>query len=148
MNVNEVNRNRAAELLGGKKGDCSLVHPLDHVNLHQSTNDVFPTAVRIAAIRMLKEVSEKFAELQSALQEKEEEFSHVVKVGRTEMQDAVLVTLGQEFGAWALAVSRDRWRLYKAEERLRQVNIGGTAVGTGLNASKEYIFAMIESCGS
>lgn len=144
MNVNEVIANRAVELLGGHRGDYSLVHPLDHVNLHQSTNDVFPTAVRIAAIRLIKPVTEQFAALQTALQEKEEAFSAVVKVGRTEMQDAVPVTLGQEFGAWAQAVARDRWRLYKAEERFRQVGIGGTAVGTGLNAPKEYIFTVIE----
>ncbi|HEY5557660.1 aspartate ammonia-lyase [Acetobacterium sp.] len=144
MNVNEVIANRANEYLGGKKGDYDLVHPLDHVNMHQSTNDVFPTAVRIAAIRLLKPVTECFADLQTALQEKEEEFSRVIKAGRTQLQDAVPVTLGQEFGAWAQAVSRDRWRLYKAEERLRQVNIGGTAVGTGLNAPKAYIFNMIE----
>ncbi|MGV8905432.1 MAG: aspartate ammonia-lyase [Acetobacterium sp.] len=144
MNANEVIANRANEYLGGKKGDYDLVHPLDHVNMHQSTNDVFPTAVRIAAIRLLKPVTECFANLQTALQEKEEEFSRVLKAGRTQLQDAVPVTLGQEFGAWAQAISRDRWRLYKAEERLRQVNIGGTAVGTGLNAPKAYIFNMIE----
>jgi aspartate ammonia-lyase len=144
MNVNEVIANRAIEHLGGHKGEYTLVHPLDHVNLHQSTNDVFPTAVRIAAIRLLKSVTEQFAALQVALQEKEEEFAAVVKVGRTQLQDAVPVTLGQEFGAWAQAVARDRWRLYKAEERLRQVNIGGTAVGTGINAPQAYIFTMIE----
>lgn len=144
MNVNEVIANRAIEILGGQKGDYNIVHPLDHVNMFQSTNDVFPTAVRIAAIRMLKPVTENFAALQTALQEKEEEFSTVIKVGRTQLQDAVPVTLGQEFGAWAQSISRDRWRLYKVEERLRQVNIGGTAVGTGLNAPKTYIFTMIE----
>ncbi len=144
MNANEVIANRALELLGEPKGGYGLIHPLDHVNRHQSTNDVFPTAVRIAAIRLLKPVTEQFAQLQTALQEKEEEFSKVVKVGRTQLQDAVPVTLGQEFGAWAQAISRDRWRLYKAEERLRQVNIGGTAVGTGLNAPKAYIFICIE----
>ncbi len=144
MNANEVIANRAIELLGGNKGDYALVHPLDHVNLHQSTNDVFPTAVRIAAIRLLRPVTEQFAALQSALQEKEAEFSRILKVGRTELQDAVPVTLGQEFGAWAQAVSRDRWRLYKAEERLRQVGIGGTAVGTGMNAPRAYVFTVIE----
>jgi aspartate ammonia-lyase len=144
MNVNEVVANRAIERLGGRKGDYALVHPLDHVNLHQSTNDVFPTAVRIAAIRLLKPVTEQFAVLQTALQQKEAEFAAVVKVGRTQLQDAVPVTLGQEFGAWAQAVARDRWRLYKAEERLRQVNIGGTAVGTGINAPQAYIFTVIE----
>ncbi len=144
MNVNEVIANRAIEHLGGQKGEYHLVHPLDHVNLHQSTNDVFPTAVRITAIRMLKEVSEQFAKLQTALQQKEEEFATIVKVGRTEMQDAVPVTLGQEFGAYAQAIARDRWRLYKVEERLRQVNIGGTAIGTGINAPRDYVFAMID----
>ncbi len=144
MNVNEVIANRAIELLGGSKGDYAVIHPLDHVNRHQSTNDVFPTALRIAVIRLLKRVSDCFAELQSALQEKEEVFAGVLKLGRTQLADAVPVTLGQEFGAWAQAVSRDRWRLYKAEERLRQVNIGGTAVGTGLDAPREYIFNVIE----
>jgi len=144
MNANEVIANLAIEILGGNKGDYNLVHPLDHVNLHQSTNDVFPTAVRIAAIRMLKETAESFAALQSALQEKEEEFSDCLKVGRTQLQDAVPVTLGQEFGAWAAGIARDRWRLYKAEERLRQVGIGGTAVGTGINAPRSFVFGMIE----
>lgn len=144
MNVNEVLANRAIEILGGKKGEYTLIDPLDHVNMSQSTNDVFPTAVRIAAIRMLKPVSELFARLQNALQEKEEEFSRVMKVGRTQLQDAVPVMLGQEFGAWAQAISRDRWRIYKVEERLRSVNIGGTAVGTGINADRKYIFLMIE----
>ncbi|KNY25400.1 aspartate ammonia-lyase [Pseudobacteroides cellulosolvens] len=144
MNVNEVIANRAIELLGGNKGDYSIVDPLDHVNMSQSTNDVFPTAVRIASIKMLKPVSELFSQLQTALQEKEEEFSTVIKVGRTQLQDAVPVLLGQEFGAWAQAISRDRWRIYKVEERLRQVNIGGTAVGTGMNADRKYIFLMVE----
>ncbi|MDP4182239.1 MAG: aspartate ammonia-lyase [Bacillota bacterium] len=144
MNANEVIANRAIEILGGQKGQYDLVNPLDHVNMSQSTNDVFPTAVRIASIKMLKPVSELFADLQTALQEKEEEFSDVLKVGRTQLQDAVPVMLGQEFGAWAQAISRDRWRIYKVEERLRQVNIGGTAVGTGINADKKYIYMMIE----
>lgn len=145
MNVNEVIASRASELLGGRRGDRRTVHPLDDVNLHQSTNDVFPTAVRIAAIRKLKTVSDAFAVFQTALQEKEREFSNVLKLGRTEMQDAVPVTLGQEFGAWAQAVSRDRWRLYKSEERLRQVGLGGTAVGTGINAPREYVFNVTEN---
>ena len=143
MNTNEVIANRAIELLKGKKGDYSLVHPLDHVNLNQSTNDVFPTAVRIAAIRLLKPVSENFANLQTALQRKEEEFAMVIKMGRTELQDALPIMLGQEFGTYAQAISRDRWRIYKAEERLRQVNLGGTAVGTGLNADRRYIYTVI-----
>lgn len=144
MNVNEVVANRAVEILGGTKGDYSLVHPLDHVNLSQSTNDVYPTALRIAAIRLLQSLAESCARLQGVLQIKEAEFAGVLKLGRTEMQDAVPVTLGQEFSAWAEAVARDRWRLYKVEERLRQVNLGGTAVGTGLNAERKYIFTVIE----
>ena len=139
MNVNEVIANRAIELAGGLKGDYTIVHPLNHVNLSQSTNDVFPTAVRIAALRLLKPVSDSFAELQTALQQKEAEFAGTIKMGRTELQDALPVMLGQEFGAYAQAIARDRWRLYKAEERLRQVNLGGTAVGTGLNADPQYI---------
>jgi aspartate ammonia-lyase len=144
MNANEVIANRAIELLNGEKGDYRMVHPLNHVNLSQSTNDVFPTAVRIAAIWLLKPLSEKFADLQTALQEKEQQFSGVIKMGRTELQDALPVMLGQEFGAYAQAIARDRWRIYKVEERLRQVNLGGTAVGTGLNADKRYLFAVIE----
>ena len=139
MNANEVIANRAIELTGGLKGDYTIVHPLNHVNLSQSTNDVFPTAVRIAALRLLKPVSDSFAELQTALQLKEAEFAGTIKMGRTELQDALPVMLGQEFGAYAQAIARDRWRLYKAEERLRQVNLGGTAVGTGLNADPQYI---------
>jgi len=144
MNVNEVLANQALEILGATKGDYARIHPIDHVNLFQSTNDVFPTAVRIAAIGRLKSVSEQFARLQTALQEKEQAFAAILKVGRTQLQDAVPVTLGQEFGAWAQAIARDRWRLYKVEERLRQVNIGGTAVGTGINAPRKYLFTMID----
>lgn len=156
MNANEVIANRAIELLtspspppkkrgkGGVKGDYNKIHPLDHVNLSQSTNDVFPTAVRAAAIRLLVPAAQAMADLQRALQAKEAEFAHVLKIGRTEMQDAVPVTLGQEFAAWAQAVQRDWWRLYKVEERLRQVNLGGTAVGTGLNADKHYVYSVVE----
>lgn len=144
MNMNEVIANRAIELLGGNKGDYHLVHPLDHVNMSQSTNDVYPTALRMAAIRLLLPLSEACAVLQGALQGKEEEFSGVLKLGRTEMQDAVPVTLGQEFSTWAEAISRDRWRLYKVEERLRKVNLGGTAVGTGINAPRKYTYTVIE----
>ena len=144
MNMNEVLANRAIELMGGRKGDYRLVGPLDHVNRSQSTNDVYPTALKVAAIRMVLSLSEAIARLQGALQEKESAFAHILKLGRTEMQDAVPITLGQEFGAFAEAFARDRWRLFKVEERLRQVNLGGTAVGTGLNARREYIYAAIE----
>ncbi len=144
MNVNEVIANRACELLGSSKGDYAVVHPLDQVNLSQSTNDVYPTALRVAAIRLLQGLAEACAQLQGALQKKEAEFAGVLKLGRTEMQDAVPVTLGQEFAAWAEAIARDRWRLYKVEERLREVNLGGTAVGTGLNAERKYVFGVVE----
>ncbi|MDI3481529.1 MAG: aspartate ammonia-lyase [Tepidanaerobacteraceae bacterium] len=144
MNANEVIANRAIEILGGKKGDYSIVHPINHVNLFQSTNDVYPTALRIASIWLLKPLSENMARLQDALQQKENEFCDVIKVGRTQLQDAVPIMLGQEFGAYAQAVARDRWRLYKVQERLRQVNIGGTAVGTGLNADRRYIYLVTE----
>ncbi len=144
MNANEVLANRAIEILGGRKGDYAVVDPLGHVNLSQSTNDVYPTALKVAAIRLVIELSQVMAQLQGAFQEKEAAFPGVLKLGRTEMQDAVPVTLGQEFGAYAEAVARDRWRLFKVEERLRQVNLGGTAIGTGLNAKRDYIYAAIE----
>ncbi|MFB3880462.1 MAG: aspartate ammonia-lyase [Armatimonadota bacterium] len=145
MNVNEVLANRAIEILGGSRGDYSIVHPNDDVNLSQSTNDVYPTALKVAAIRLLLPVIEDMARLQGALQEKEAEFAGVLKVGRTEMQDAVPVTLGQEFSAWAQAVQRDWWRLHVMEEKLRQVNLGGTAVGTGLNADRRYVLTVVDS---
>jgi aspartate ammonia-lyase len=148
MNMNEVLANRAIELLDGTKGDYRIVSPLDHVNLSQSTNDVYPTALRVAAIRLLLNLSQEIALLQGSLQAKEAAFAPILKLGRTEMQDAVPISLGQEFGAFAEAVARDRWRLYKAEERLRQVNLGGTAVGTGLNAERAYIYAAIEELQS
>lgn len=144
MNVNEVIANLALQKLGYEYGRYDIVHPLDDVNRGQSTNDVYPTALRIAAIRMLRELSETCAKLQQALQEKENEFDGIAKLGRTELMDAIPITLGQEFGSYAQAVARDRWRLYKVEERLRQVNIGGTAVGTGSNAEKKYRFRVIE----
>jgi aspartate ammonia-lyase len=144
MNVNEVIANRAIEILGGEKGDYKIVNPLEHVNLSQSTNDVYPTALRVAAIGMVLELSETLAFLQGELQKKEAEFAGVLKIGRTEMQDAVPITLGQEFSAFAEAIARDRWRLYKVEERLRQVNLGGTAIGTGLNADTNYIYHVVE----
>jgi aspartate ammonia-lyase len=144
MNMNEVLANRAIEILGGRKGDYAIIHPNDDVNLSQSTNDVYPTALKVAAIRLLLPVIDDMARLQGALQEKEAEFAGVLKVGRTEMQDAVPVTLGQEFSAWAQAVQRDWWRLHVMEEKLRQVNLGGTAVGTGLNADRRYVLMVVD----
>ncbi len=144
MNVNEVIANRASELSGGKPGDYSLIHPLVDVNLHQSTNDVYPTALKVAVIFGLRELSPAAAQLQGELQKKEKEFAEIVKIGRTEMQEAVPLTLGAEFSAFAEAVARDRWRTFKCEERIRVVNIGGTAVGTGLTAPRSYIFLVID----
>ena len=144
MNVNEVIANRAIEILQGKKGDYSIVHPLDDVNLHQSTNDVYPTAVKIAGINGLRGLSQSISHLQGVFQNKEREFGHIVKIGRTEMQEAVPLTLGIEISAFAEALSRDRWRTYKCEERLRAVNLGGTALGTGITAPRDYIFLVIE----
>jgi len=144
MNVNEVIANRALQILGHAPGDAATIHPNDHVNLHQSTNDTYPTALRVAAIRGLRTLERAVVGLQEAFQEKERVFAHVVKVGRTELQDAVLVTLGRELGAYAEAFARDRWRVYKCEERLRVVPLGGTAVGTGLGAPRTYIFQAVE----
>jgi len=144
MNINEVIANRAIELSGGRKGDYHLIHPLDDVNLHQSTNDVYPTALKVAAIFRLRDLSKAISGLQGAFQEKEKEFAGIVKLGRTELQDAVPITLGAEFSAFAEAFSRDRWRTFKCEERLRVVNLGGTAVGTGLAAPRNYIFLVTE----
>jgi len=144
MSVNEVLANRALELLGKSHGDYATISPSDHLNLHQSTNDTYPTALRVAAIRGLKELERQVLGLQEAFQEKEQAFAHIVKVGRTEMQDAVLTTLGREMGAYAEALNRDRWRLAKCEERLRVVNLGGTAIGTGLAAPRDYIFRVVD----
>ncbi|MFH0975363.1 MAG: aspartate ammonia-lyase [Spirochaetota bacterium] len=144
MNINEVIANRAIELLGGQKGDYAVVHPLEDVNLHQSTNDVYPTAIKIASIYRLRILADAVSHLQGAFQEKEKAFAGIVKLGRTELQEAVPITLGAEFSAFAEAISRDRWRTFKCEERLRVINLGGTAVGTGLTAPRNYIFLVNE----
>ena len=144
MNVNEVIANRALEILGKAKGDYETISPLNDVNKYQSTNDTFPTALKIAAIYKLRALEKAVIELQEAFETKEKEFCNIVKIGRTELQEGVLTTLGKEFSAYAEAISRDRWRIYKCEERLRVVNIGGTAIGTGLGAPKKYIFQVVE----
>ncbi len=144
MNVNEVLANRALELLGLARGDYERVSPLDDLNRHQSTNDVFPTALRVAALWLLAELEQQVVALQEAFQAQEQRWAHVVKVGRTELQDAVLITAGRSFGAYAEAINRDRWRISKCYERLRVVNLGGTAVGTGLAAPRRYIFEVVE----
>ncbi len=144
MNMNEVLANRALEILGEAKGRYDLLDPLDDVNREQSTNDVFPTAVRVAALTLLLPVIEDFAALQGAFQELENRYAATLALGRTEMQDAVPITWGQRFSAWAQAVQRDWWRLHVVEEKLRQVNLGGTAVGTGLNADRKYIYLVVD----
>ncbi len=144
MCINEVIANRALQILGYNCGEYSIIHPIEMVNLHQSTNDVYPTALRMVVIRKVRKLSESIASLQGELQKKEQEFASILTMGRTELQDAVPITLGSQFASFAQAIERDRWRCFKAEERIRMVNIGGTAVGTGLTAPRKYIFRVIE----
>ncbi len=144
LNVDEVLANRALAILGLPAGSYARVSPLDDLNLHQSTNDTYPTALRLAAIRGLGALQERVVGLQQAFQDAERRFAGIVKTGRTEMRDAVLITLGREMGAYAEVLGRDRWRIYKCEERLRVVNLGGTAIGTGLAAPRAYIFRVVE----
>ena len=139
MNANEVIANRAIEHLGGRKGDYSLVNPNDHVNCSQSTNDVIPTAGKMTSLRLLVNLKKELLRLHKALCEKAEEFDHVLKMGRTQMQDAVPIRLGQEFRAYSVAIMRDIHRMDKAMDEMRQLNMGGTAVGTGLNADETYL---------
>jgi len=150
MNVNEVIANRATILLGGSLGEYR-VHPNDHVNMGQSTNDTIPTAIRLGCLWRLGELLGQTAALAEALEERSQAFEDVVKSGRTHLQDAVPVTLGQEFGAYAEAVRRDGERVLRAAEGLRRLGIGGTAVGSGLNAHPEYARRMVrrlsQDCG-
>ncbi|MGO8765340.1 MAG: aspartate ammonia-lyase [Limisphaerales bacterium] len=145
MNVNEVLANRALQILDSPPGNYDRVSPLDDLNLHQSTNDTYPTALRLAAIRLLRQLEQNVLALQESFQAAEKKFAHVIKVGRTQLQDAVLTTLGREMSAYAEAINRDRWRIYKCEERLRVVNLGGTAIGTGLAAPRAFIFQVVEN---
>ena len=142
MNINEVIANTALGIMGKPYGSYDVIHPIDDVNMSQSTNDTYPTALKVASIYLIRELAEAFSILQKYLQEKENEFSGVIKLGRTQLQDAVAITLGQEFGAYAQAIARDRWRLYNGEERLRSVNLGGTAVGNFVAANREYVLSV------
>jgi aspartate ammonia-lyase len=144
MNVNEVLANRALQILGKKAGEYDFVSPLGDINLHQSTNDTYPTALKVAALWGLNELENKVVFLLETFQQKEKQFAHIVKLGRTQLQDAVLTTLGREFSAYADAIARDRWRIYKCGERLKVVNLGGTAIGTGLGAPRKFIFRATE----
>ncbi len=144
MNFNEVIANLANAKAGQAKGEFSYIHPLKDVNMHQSTNDVYPTSLKVAILLYLKELEKSITFLQEALQEKEREFQNVVKTGRTQLQDAVPLTLGMEFSAYSDAIARDRWRIFKSRERIKVVNLGGTAIGTGLGAPRKYIFKVTE----
>jgi aspartate ammonia-lyase len=144
MNVNEVIANRALEMAGKEKGDYAFIHPLDHVNMHQSTNDTYPSALKVAMLMHLDKLEDVLVKLQEALQEKEKAWGGILKLGRTELQDALPVTVGMQFAAYAEAIARDRWRIFKARERIKVLNIGGTAIGTGFNAPQKYIFLVIE----
>ncbi|WP_037368244.1 aspartate ammonia-lyase [Amycolatopsis orientalis] len=138
MNANEVIANRALELLGRARGDYAALHPLDHVNLGQSTNDVYPTAVKLALDRHLAELLAALSGLREAFADKAAEFADVLKMGRTQLQDAVPMTLGQEFAAFAATLGEDEQRLAEARLLLHELNLGGTAIGTGLNARPGY----------
>ena len=142
MNVNEVIANRATQILGGKLGEYR-VHPNDHVNMSQSTNDTIPTAIRLGCLWRLDELLIVLKNLAEALSIKAKEFDDTLKSGRTHLQDAVPIRLGQEFGAYAKAVQRDSERIHLAAEGLRRLGIGGTAVGSGLNAHPEYHRRMV-----
>jgi fumarate hydratase class II len=146
MNANEVIANRATQLLGGQLGEY-LVNPNDHVNMAQSTNDVIPTAIRLGALWRLAELLGAVDGLAVALRQKAAEFDGVVKSGRTHLQDAVPLRLGQEFGAYARAVERDAERIRRSADGLRRLGIGGTAVGSGLNAHPQYPSRMVQRLG-
>ncbi|HLG23163.1 MAG TPA: aspartate ammonia-lyase [Candidatus Manganitrophaceae bacterium] len=143
MNTNEVIANRAIEILGGKRGEYKLVHPNDHVNMSQSTNDVFPTAMRVAALLTLQKLDPVLSRLEKALSVKAKAFDDVIKSGRTHLQDAVPVRLGQEFSGYARAITRARKRIQAASEGLRELGIGGSAAGTGINTHPEYKKKMV-----
>jgi fumarate hydratase class II len=142
MNANEVIANRATQILGGEAGSY-IIHPNDHVNMAQSTNDTIPTAIRLGVLWRLDELIQQVEALGKALQQKAAEFDEIVKSGRTHLQDAVPIRLGQEFSGYARAVERDAERVIRSAQGLRRLGIGGTAVGTGLNAHPEFHARMV-----
>ncbi len=142
MNANEVIANRAIEILGGEKGDYSIVHPNDHVNRAQSTNDVIPSAAKMTAAVLLERAISQLENLEQALAKKKFDFYDIIKMGRTQMQDAVPIRLGAEFGAYRRAITRDIERLHLALEEMYSINMGGTAIGTALNANPDYVNAL------
>ena len=139
MNANEVIANRAIEILGGTKGDYSIVHPNDHVNMSQSTNDVIPTAGKITVLKLLPQTIKELEKLEKAMEEKEAEFDDVLKIGRTQLQDAVPMRLGQSFGAFAHVLKRDIKRLKNVMDEMKVLNIGATAIGTAINVDPYYL---------
>ena len=143
MNINEVISNRAIEILGGEKGDYKIVHPNDHANMGQSTNDIIPTAGKLAMLRLIDKASNQLNKLYEALVEKSKEFDDVIKMGRTQMQDAVPIRLGQEFNAYSSLVKRNISRINNVKEHLKVINMGGTAIGTGINADKRYFSKIV-----
>ncbi len=145
MNINELIATRATEILQKTYNIQRSLHPLEDVNRYQSTNDTLPTAVTIALFRDLMHIEDLVVSLQSALVQKEKTYSLTLIMGRTELQDALPMTLGQIFGGWAGMIERDRWRLHKLKDRVRVIALGGTAVGTGFPAPQEYVFA-VEQC--
>jgi len=145
MNANEVLANRAIEILGGRKGDYKLVSPHDHVNMGQSTNDAYPTFIRVASVLMAQPLIEALSSLKESLGEKAKEFDHIVKSGRTHLQDAGAIRLGQEFAAWAKIMEDDLRTVEHAGDKLLELNLGGTAVGTGLNADPRYVKLAVEN---
>ncbi|MBN2432266.1 MAG: aspartate ammonia-lyase [Acidobacteria bacterium] len=138
MNANEVIANRALEILGHQRGEYRYCHPNNHVNLSQSTNDVYPTALKIAAIWKIHSLLTAMGQLQDAFAIKSDEFRDILKIGRTQLQDAVPMTLGQEFAAWSITVSEDMERLREAARLLHEMNLGATAIGTGINTRTGY----------
>lgn len=139
MNANEVIANRAIEILGGTKGDYSIVHPNDHVNMSQSTNDVIPTAGKITVLKLLPQTIKELEKLEKAMEEKEAEFDDILKMGRTQLQDAVPMRLGQSFGAFAHVLKRDIKRLKNVMDEMKVLNIGATAIGTAINVDAYYL---------
>lgn len=144
MNMNELIANRALELLGREKGEYMYISPNSHVNMSQSTNDVFPTAIHIATLRLLEELLETMQYMHSIFKRKAQQFDHVIKMGRTHLQDAVPVRLGQEFESYSRVLERDIKRIEQSRQHLYEINMGATAVGTGLNADPRYIENVVE----
>ncbi len=152
MNANEVIANRAVEILGGKKGDYSLVHPNDHVNMAQSTNDVIPSAGKLTVLELLPETIYELKRLHSSFLKKSREFDHIIKIGRTQLQDAVPMRLGQAFHAYACVIARDIDRMEKSLEEVTALNMGGTAIGSAINTNSAYLMQIVPNinkiCGT